>query len=83
MHGHIVGLGKRFFTVVRVLMQVAQLIVIGCFRFKISDRLIFGVFAFTNFCIQQGILGMIVEAIACCRGKGSRGLADGFAICRC
>ena len=83
VHGHIVGLGKRFFTVVRVLMQVAQFIVIGCFRFKISDRLIVGVFAFTCFGIQQGILGMIVEAIACCRGKGSRGLADGFfAICR-
>ena len=82
MHGHIVSLGKRFFTVVRVLMQVAQLIVIGCFRFKISDRLIVGVFAFTNFGIQRGVLGMIVEAIACCRGKGGSGLADGFAICR-
>ena len=84
VHGHIVGLGKRFFTVVWVLMQVFQFIVIGCARFKISDRLICNVFAFTLFGIQQGVLGMIVEAIASCRGKGSRGLADGFfAICRC
>ena len=76
VHGYHIGLGKRFITVGRVLMQVVQLIVIGFARFKSGDRL-------TLFGIQQGILGMIVEAIACCRGKGSRGLADGFAICRC
>ena len=76
VHGNHIGLDKRFITVVRVLMQVVQLIVIGFARFKSGDRL-------TLFGIQQGILGMIVEAIACCRGKGSRGLADGFAICRC
>ena len=76
VHGYHIGLGKRFITVGRVLMQVVQLIVIGFARFKSGDRL-------TLFGIQQGILGMIVEAIACCRGKGSRGLADGFfAICR-
>ena len=75
VHGNHIGLDKRFITVVRVLMQVVQLIVIGCIRFKISDRL-------TIFGKQRGILGVIVEAIACCRGKGSRGLADGFAICR-
>ena len=76
VHGYYIGLGKRFITVGRVLMQVVQLIVIGFARFKSGDRL-------TLFGIQQGILGMIVEAIACCRGKGSRGLADGFfAICR-
>ena len=76
VHGYPIGLGKRFITVGRVLMQVVQLIVIGFARFKSGDRL-------TLFGIQQGILGMIVEAIACCRGKGSRGLADGFfAICR-
>ena len=81
VHGYHIGLGKRFITVGRVLMQVVQLIVIGFARFKSGDRL-------TLFGIQQGILGMIVEAIACCRGKGSRGLADGFfaicrSICRC
>ena len=76
VHGYHIGLGKRFITVGRVLMQVVQLIVIGFARFKSGDRL-------TLFGIQQGILGMIVEAIACCRGKGSRGLADGFfTICR-
>ena len=64
-------------------IQIVQLIVIGFARFKLSDRLICNVFAFTLFGIQQGLIGMIVEAIASCRGKGSRGLADGFfAICR-
>ena len=64
-------------------MQVVQLIVIGLVRQYLFGRLILSAFAFTCFGIQQGILGMIVEAIACCRGKGSRGLADGFfAICR-
>ena len=83
MHGYIVGLGKRFITLVRVLMQVFQLIVIGFARFKLSGRLICSVFAFTLFGIQQGILGMIVEAIAFCRDKGGRGRADGFLlICR-
>ena len=61
------------------MIQVVPLIVIGLIRFYSCGRLII---AFTIFGIQQGILGMIVEAIACCRGKGSRGLADGFAICR-
>ena len=76
VHGNHIGLGKRFITVVRVLMQVVQLIVIGFARFKSGDRL-------TLFGIQQGVLGMIVEAIACCRGKGGSGRADGFfAICR-
>ena len=78
-NGHIVGLGKRFTRGVRVLIQVVQLIVIGLIRFYSCGRLIL---AFSNFGKQRGILGMIVEAIACCRGKGSRGLADGFAICR-
>ena len=26
---------------------------------------------------------MIVEAVACCRGKGGSGRTDGFAVCRC
>ena len=79
-NGHIVGLGKRFTRGVRVLIQVVQLIVIGLIRFYSCGRLIL---AFSNFGKQRGILGMIVEAIACCRGKGSHGRADGFAICRC
>ena len=61
------------------MIQVVPLIVIGLIRFYSCGRLIL---AFSNFGKQRGILGMIVEAIACCRGKGSRGLADGFAICR-
>ena len=61
-------------------MQVVQLIVIGLLRQYLLGWLIL---AFSNFGIQQGILGMIVEAIACCRGKGGSGRADGFfAICR-
>ena len=76
VHGYHIGLGKRFIMVVRVLIQVVQLIVIGCARFKSGDRL-------TIFGKQRGVLGMIVEAIACCRGKGGSGRADGFfAICR-
>ena len=76
VHANHIGLGKRFITVVRVLIQVVQLIVIGFARFKSGDRL-------TTFGKQRGVLGMIVEAVACCRGKGGRGLADGFfAICR-
>ena len=62
------------------MIQVVQLIVIGLIRFYSCGRLIL---AFSNFGKQRGILGMIVEAIACCRGKGSHGRADGFAICRC
>ena len=84
-NGHIVGLGNRFCMIAfGGKMQVVQLIVIGLVRQYLFGRLILSAFAFTCFGIQQGILGMIVEAIACCRGKGSRGLADGFfAICRC
>ena len=83
-NGHIVGLGNRFCMIAfGGKMQVVQLIVIGLVRQYLFGRLILSAFAFTCFGIQQGILGMIVEAIACCRGKGSRGLADGFfTICR-
>ena len=63
-------------------MQIVQLIVIGLLRQYLFGWLILSVFAFTLFGIQQGILGMIVEAIASCRDKGSRGQADGFAVCR-
>ena len=83
-NGHIVGLGNRFCMIAfGGKMQVVQLIVIGLVRQYLFGRLILSAFAFTCFGIQQGILGVIVEAIACCRGKGSRGLADGFfTICR-
>ena len=61
-------------------MQIVQLIVIGLLRQYLFGRLIL---AFSNFGIQQGILGMIVEAIAFCRDKGGSGRADGFLlICR-
>ena len=83
-NGHIVGLGNRFCMIAfGGKMQVVQLIVIGLVRQYLFGRLILSAFAFTCFGIQQGILSVIVEAIACCRGKGSRGLADGFfTICR-
>ena len=84
VHGNHIFLDKRIITVVRVLMQVVQLIVIGCALHKVGNRLICNGFAINNFGVQQGILGMIVEVIACCRGKGGSGRADGcFAVCRC
>ena len=76
VHWYHIGLGKRFSMRRGVKMQIVQLIVIGFARFKSGDRR-------TIFGKQRGLLGMIVEAIAFCRDKGSRGLADGFfAICR-
>ena len=78
-NGHIVGLGNRLSTITGIKLQVVQLIVIGLFRLYHCGRRIS---AFTG--IQQGILGVIVEAVACCGGKGGRGQADGcFAVCRC
>ena len=70
-HGNHIFLDKRIFTVFRVLMQIVQLIVIGFALYKISDL-------FIIFGVQQGIHGMIVEAVACCGGKGGSGRADGF-----
>ena len=71
-NGHIVGLGNRLSTITGIKLQVVQLIVIGLFRLYHCGRRIS---AFTG--VQQGILGVIVEAVACCRGKGGSGQADG------
>ena len=79
-NGHIVGLGNRLSTITGIKLQVVQLIVIGLSRLYHCGRRIS---AFTG--VQQGILGVIVEAVACCRGKGGSGQADGSfcAVCRC
>ena len=79
-NGHIVGLGNRLSTITGIKLQVVQLIVIGLFRLYHCGRRIS---AFTG--VQQGILGVIVEVVACCRGKGGSGQADGSfcAVCRC
>ena len=80
-NGHIGGLGTRYGMFRWNKMQVVQLIVIGLVRLYLCGRRIF---AFTCFGVQQGILGVIVVAVACCRGKGGSGQADGFvAVCRC
>ena len=80
-NGHIGGLGTRYGMFRWNKMQVVQLIVIGLVRLYYCGR---SIFAFTCFGVQQGILGVIVVAVACCRGKGGSGQADGFvAVCRC
>ena len=67
----------------RFQLQIVQLIVVGLFRLYLCGLRILCVCAFTRFCIQQRILGVIVEVVACCRGKGGRGRADGCnAVCR-
>ena len=77
-NGHIVGLGNRLSTITGIKLQVVQLIVIGLFRLYHCGRRIS---AFTG--VQQGILGVIVEVVAFCRGKGGSGRADGcLAVCR-
>ncbi len=83
-NGHIGGLGKRSFMIVLgVQLQIVQLIVVDFARFYLWGRLILWVFAILCFGIQQGILGMIVEVVAFCRGKGGSGRADGcLAVCR-
>ena len=83
-NGHIVGLVFRNCMIAIGKMQIVQLIVVDFARFYLWGRLILWVFAILCFGIQQGILGMIVEVVACCRGKGGSGRADGcFAVCRC
>ena len=84
-NGHIVGHGgKRFIMISGIKHQVVQLIVIGLFLLYHCGRRILSIFTFTCFGVQQGILGVIVVAVACCRGKGGSGQADGFvAVCRC
>ena len=85
-NGHIDGLGFRNCIIAfGRQMQIVQLIVVDFARFYLWGRLILWVFAILCFGIQQGILGVIVEAVACCRGKGGSGRADGCfaAVCRC
>ena len=84
-NGHIGGLVFRNCMIAIGKMQIVQLIVVDFARFYLWGRLILWVFAILCFGIQQGILGVIVEAVACCRGKGGSGRADGCfaAVCRC
>ena len=63
-------------------MQIVQLIVVDFARFYSCGLRILCVCAFIRFGVQQGILGVIVEVVAFCRGKGGRGQADGFVVCR-
>ena len=80
-NGHPTGLANRISMRRRFQLQIVQLIVVGLFRFYSCGLRIR---CFPRFGVQQGILGMIVEVIACCRGKGGSGRADGcFAVCRC
>ena len=60
-------------------MQIVQLVVVDFARFYLCGLRIT---VFTRFFVQQGILGVIVEVVASCRGKGGSGQADGFVVCR-
>ena len=83
-NGHIVGLVFRNCMIAIGKMQIVQLIVVDFARFYSCGLRIRCACTFTRFGIQQGILGVIVEVIAYCRGKGGSGRADGcFAVCRC
>ena len=82
-NGHPTGLPNRISMRRRFQLQIVQLVVVGLFRLYLCGLRILCVCAFTRFGVQQGILGVIVEAVACCRGKGGRGQADDFAVCRC
>ena len=80
-NGHPTGLANRISMRRRFQLQIVQLIVVGFVRVYNCGRRII---VFIRFGVQQGILGMIVEVVAFCRGKGGRGRADGcFAVCRC
>ena len=80
-NGHPTGLPNRISMRRRFQLQIVQLVVVDFARFYICGLRITVI---TRFCVQQGILGVIVEVVAFCRGKGGRGRADGcFAVCRC
>ena len=82
-NGHIVGLVFRNCMIAIGKMQIVQLIVVDFARFYSCGLRILCVCAFTRFGVQQGILGVIVEVVAFCRGKGGSGRADGcLAVCR-
>ena len=78
-NGHPTGLANRISMRRRFQLQIVQLIVVGFVRVYNCGRRII---VFIRFGVQQGILGMIVEVVACCGGKGGRGQADGFVVCR-
>ena len=80
-NGHPTGPANRISMRRRFQLQIVQLIVVGFVRVYNCGRRII---VFIRFGVQQGILGMIVEVVACCGGKGGSGRADGcFAVCRC
>ena len=79
-NGHPTGLANRISMRRRFQLQIVQLIVVGSVRVYNCGRRII---VFIRFGVQQGILGMIVEVVACCGGKGGSGRADGcLAVCR-
>ena len=83
-NGHPTGLPNRISMRRRFQLQIVQLVVVGLFRLYLCGLRILCACTFTRFGVQQGILGVIVEVVAFCRGKGGRGRADGcFAVCRC
>ena len=82
-NGHPTGLANRISMRRRFQLQIVQLVVVGLFRLYLCGLRILCVCAFTRFGVQQGILGVIVEVVAFCRGKGGSGRADGcLAVCR-
>ena len=79
-NGHPTGLANRISMRRRFQLQIVQLIVVDFVRVYNCGRRII---VFIRFGVQQGILGMIVEVVACCGGKGGSGRADGcLAVCR-
>ena len=82
-NGHPTGPPNRISMRRRFQLQIVQLIVVGLFRRYLCGLRIPCVCAVTRFGVQQGILGVIVEVVAFCRGKGGSGRADGcLAVCR-
>ena len=81
-NGHPTGPANRISMRRRFQLQIVQLVVVGFVLVYNCGLRILCVCAFTRFGVQQGILGMIVEVVACCRGKGGSGRADGYVVCR-
>ena len=82
-NGHPTGPANRISMRRRFQLQIVQLVVVGFVLVYNCGLRILCVCAFTRFGVQQGILGVIVEVVAFCRGKGGSGRADGcLAVCR-
>ena len=81
-NGHPTGPANRISMRRRFQLQIVQLVVVGFVLVYNCGLRILCVCAFTRFGVQQGILGVIVEVVACCRGKGGSGRADGYVVCR-